>query len=148
MCVSALLGPGSPFAEALNLISRFWRYTWSKHRVGCGCEGTEAFETNFAFFDGHKLLAGCIVRGQSLPGPLETGLRVADLLGGTLLGGTLGLGKALIQHLDFGAVDRPNRWQSSQCSLDPFGTFSGSLRCDLGCHTDPTSWRLTPPSGA
>ena len=141
-CVPLFLELFHHLLEALNLIPRFWRYAWSRHRVGYSCEGTEAFETNFALLDiGHKLLAGCIVHGQSLPGPLETGLRVADLLGErTLLGGTLGFDKAILSNLDFGTIDRPNRCQSSQCSLDPFGTFSGCLRCDLGWHTNPSNF--------
>ena len=60
-----LLGVGSPFAGGTELDSDSGD-TRSRHRVGCGSEGTEAFETNFA----HRSQAfGGLHR--SLLGPLD-----------------------------------------------------------------------------
>ena len=62
----ALPGVGSPFAGGTELGSPC--VEMGRHRIGCSCNV------------GHKLLAGCIVRDQQLPGLLEIRLRVADLL--------------------------------------------------------------------
>ena len=69
--------------EVLNLILRVWRWV----------VGTESAATVTARRRSRRAsLSGCIVRGQSLPGPHEMRLCVADVLGQrSLLGGTPGL---------------------------------------------------------